>query len=155
MSYSQFKSDFQHIHQSEVYGKNLFKTASRIKFGAQTKKKLEFLYQLEVQTLERYITFSKDTGNENKFPYWWAVKGYFDGIVFAILPWSMAMYLLAKGTKSFTVVWQRLEANSNETNRDFYAYIYAHEKAIEAFAKKELNKEIDSTKPILSLLSRR
>jgi len=153
MTYPQYKSDLFHIHQSEVYGRNLFKTACRVKLNREKKKKLELLYQLEVQTLEKYIVFANENGHEYKFPFWWAAKGYFDGLMFGLLPWGISMYLLAKGTQSFTVVWQRLKIHSSVTNRNFFAYVYAHEKAIETFAESELRGEIESTKPILSLLS--
>jgi len=153
MTYPQYKSDFHHIHQSEVYGKNLFRTACRLKLKGERKKKLELLYQLEIQTLERYIIFANESDQKYKFPFWWAVKGYFDGLVFGLLPWSISMHLLAKGTESFTAIWQRLKTHSSETDRKFFAYVYAHEKAIEAFAKSELKGERESTQSILNLLS--
>lgn len=154
MSYPEYKSDLHHIHQSEVYGSNVFKMAYRLSFNKDKKAKWALLNKLELQTLDRFLAYMQSSNQTYKHPCFWALKGYLEGLVLGLLPWSLAMRLLAKGTESFTAVWLRLKTNSSEADYSFFNYIYAHEKAIEAFALSELKQKSDSTKPILSLLQK-
>jgi len=152
MRYPQYQSDLQHIYQSEVYGANVFKMAGRLTFNRKKKDQWALLYDLEIQTLERFLLYIKETGQRDNYPHIWALKGHIEGLALGLLPWSVAMRLLAKETQSFTKIWHRLKINSKDTEKEFFNYVYAHEKAIEAFAKRELMQENNSAEPIRSLL---
>ncbi|MBL4876662.1 MAG: hypothetical protein JKY10_09245 [Cohaesibacteraceae bacterium] len=154
MSYPELLTDLKHIHQSEVYGSNVFKMAGRLSFDKKKKAKWALLDELELQTLDRFLNYMQDNNRSYHYPYFWALKGHLEGLVLGLLPWSTAMRLLAHGTESFTVIWLRLKTNANETDQKFFSYIYAHEKAIEAFAKHELEQNQDSVKVIMSLLDK-
>lgn len=152
MNYPEYLTDLQHIHKSEVYGYNVFKMAGRLTFSSAKKTKWALLCELEAQTLEQFLDYMAATRQATKYPLFWAIKGHFEGLVLGLLPWRLAMRLLAYETKSFTAIWLRLKTNSSKTDSKFFNYIYAHEKAIEAFALGELKHKATSTKPILSLL---
>jgi len=152
MGYPEYESDLHHIHQSEVYGSNVFKMAGRLTFSSAKSARWALLHELEIQTLERFISYMNATGQEYHYPYGWALKGHLEGFILGLLPWSLAMRILARETQSFIAVWQRLKTNASTPERGFFDYIYAHEKAIEAFATRELALDENSTKPILSLL---
>jgi len=152
MRYPQYQSDLQHIYQSEVYGANVFKVAGRLTLNRKKKDQWALLYDLEIQTLERFLLYIKETGQQNNYPHIWALKGYIEGLVLGLLPWSVAMRLLAKETQSFISIWHRLKINSKGSEKEFFNYVYAHEKAIEAFAKRELMQGNNSIGPVRSLL---
>jgi len=153
MEYLKFKSDLHHIHQSEVYGANVFKVASLLALSSDRKAKWRLLYQLEIQTLERFRTYLEDSGRVDHYPYLWSIKGYLEGLALALMPWPIAMRILARETQSFVAIWQRLKLNACEDERPFFDYVYAHEKAIEAFAKREIESGKNSVEAIRSLLS--
>ena len=48
----------------------------------------------------------------------------------------------------------RLKDHASDADKSFFSYVYAHEKAIEAFAKKELSKDKNSLKAVNELLGR-
>lgn len=68
------------------------------------------------------------------------------------MPWPLAMKLLREGTEPFQEKFLRLKDNAREEDRKFFAYVYAHEKAIEAFARGELSGDRDSLKAVRQLL---
>lgn len=153
INYPEYKSDLHHIHQSEVYGSNVFKMARRLTFNRERKAKWALLYELEVQTLERFLSYMDKTGQDYHHPSVWALRGHFEGIILAVLPWSIAMRLMAHETKSFAAIWQRLKSNFKTSETRFFDYVYAHEKAIEAFAKREYQGKDNSVEPVRSLLN--
>ena len=153
MSYPQFKRDLQHIHESEVFGLASFETAARFTRDTERKEKWLTLAALEEQTLQRYLDYMRETNQAVVEPAGWRLMGYGAGAGLAILPWRLSMKTLVDATAKFQVIFQRLMQNSEETHRDFFAYVFAHEKAIEAFAKKELSKDRNSLKAVNSLLA--
>ena len=152
MRYPQYQSDLQHIYQSEVYGANVFKMAGRLTLSRRKKQQWALLYDLENQTLERFLIYIEETGQQDNYPHIWALRGYIEGLVLGLLPWPIAMRLLAKETQSFLSIWHRLKINSKDSEKGFFDYVYAHEKAIEAFAKQELMQKTNSIGPVRSLL---
>jgi len=152
MRYPQYRSDLHHIHQSEVYGANVFRMAGHLTISPKKKQQWALLYDLEIQTLKRFFTYLDETAQQDSHPFIWSLKGYLEGIILGLLPWSLAMSLLAKETQSFVSIWHRLKINSEDSEKEFFDYIYAHEKAIEAFAKRELKKEKNSIGAVRSLL---
>ena len=148
----QYLSDLHRIHESEVYGIILFKVAEKVALGASRKAKWRALQDLEVQTLERFKTFVGDTHQSQQKVTGWQLKGKIEGLVLGLLPWSISMRLLAKGTEDFQKVFLRLKEQGDENHKKFFSYIYAHEKAIEAFALGELEKSNNSLKAVSALL---
>ena len=152
INYPEYKSDLHHIHQSEVYGANVFKMAQRLTLNPEKKAKWALLHKLEVQTLKRFLGYMNDTRQDVHHPFVWAFRGHIEGVVLGLLPWSIAMRLLAHETKSFTGIWQRLKSNFKDSEIRFFDYVYAHEKAIEGFANREFQQKGNSVVPIISLL---
>lgn len=154
MNYPEYKDDLQRIHESEVYGLAVFDTAARLTLNAERKNKWLALKALEQKTLDRYLSHMQDSGQPVTEPRFWRLKGYVEGAALGLMPWGMAMKLLRDGTQPFQEKFLRLKTNAEGTHQDFFTYVYAHEKAIEAFAMKELAKEQDSLKAVQALLAR-
>ena len=154
MSYPQYKEDLQRIHESEVYGKAVFATAARLTRNAERKAKWLKLHALEEETLARYLAHMAKSGQPVVEPKGWELKGYAEGMALGLMPWKLAMRLLRDGTQPFQEKFLRLKQNSGDAEREFFSYVYAHEKAIEAFAVKELANAQDSMKAVDSLLRR-
>lgn len=72
----------------------------------------------------------------------------------ALMPWRLAMKLVRDATIPCQEKFLRLKNNANQEDQTFFSYVYAHEKAIEAFAKKELSKDASSLQAVKELLSR-
>lgn len=154
MNYPEYKKDLQRIHESEVYGTAVFETAAKLTLNKERKKKWLVLKELEVQTLNRYLEYMQSSGQTVVEPKGWELKGRAEGAALGLMPWPMAMKLLRDATQPFQEKFLRLKKNSSEADQKFFSYIYAHEKALEAFAKKELSKDNNSLKAVQELLDR-
>lgn len=154
MTYPQYKKDLQRIHESEVYGRAVFATAARLTWNAERKAKWLRLQALEEETLARYLAYMARTGQAVVEPKAWELKGYAEGLALGLMPWKLAMRLVRDATGPFQEKFLRLKENSDKAERDFFAFVYAHEKALEAFAVKELANAPDSLKAVESLLAR-
>lgn len=154
MRYPEYQADLQHIHESEVYGRAVFDTAARLTRHPERKQKWLILKALEEQTLQRYLDYMAQTGQTPSEPTLWALKGRAEGAFLAAMPWRMAMKLVRDATGPFQKRFLRLKEHAPPEEREFFAYVYAHEKALESFARKELAGEGDSLKATQSLLAR-
>lgn len=154
MKYPQFTADLQRIHESEVYGRAVFATAARLTRNAERKAKWLTLHALEEETLARYLAYMARTGQPVVEPKVWELKGYAEGAALGLMPWRLAMRLVRDATGPFQEKFLRLKQNCDEAEREFFDFVYAHEKALEAFAVKELANEPDSLKAVESLLAR-
>lgn len=153
MKYPEYKADLQRIHESEVYGLAVFDTAARLTLNAGRKRKWLALKALEQRTLDRYLEYMQASNQSVTEPRSWRLKGCLEGTVLGLLPWRLAMKLLRDGTQPFQQKFLRLKTHAEGVHQDFFNYVYAHEKAIEAFAAKELDREADSLKAVNGLLS--
>lgn len=153
MTYSQYKSDLQNIHESEVYGRAVFDMAARFTINRERKQKWLALKALEDQTLERYLEYMRESGQTVSEPLGWALKGRAEGAALGLLPWRLAMKFVKDATGPFQEKFRRLKENATEADQAFFAYVYAHEKAIEAFAEKELSGTEGSLKAVRDLVS--
>lgn len=153
MTYPDYAADLQRIHESEVYGIALFETAARLTRDPVRRQQWLALKALEAQTLQRYLSHQRATGQPVRHPRAWALKGRAEGAVLGLMPWRLAMTLLRDGTQPFQATFLRLKQQAAEADRPFFAYVYAHEKAIEAFASQELAGEPDSLKAVMALLA--
>lgn len=153
MNYPQYKDDLQRIHESEVYGIALFANAARLTTNASRKQKWLILKALEEQTLERYLAYMRSTQQIVIEPSGWRLKGHGEGTVLGLLPWRLSMTLINKGTAPFQEKFLRLKKNATGVHQEFFAYVYAHEKAIESFAQKELAKDKNSLIAVEYLLA--
>jgi len=154
MTYPQYKKDLQRIHESEVYGYAVFDTAARLTRNKQRKEKWLVLRALEEHTLNRYLAYMQESGQDIVEPTGWALKGRAEGAALGLMPWRLAMKMVRDATQPFQEKFLRLKENAKEEDRKFFSYVYAHEKAIEAFARKELVGETDSLKAARELLER-
>lgn len=154
MAYFQYEQDLQRIHESEVYGIALFDTAARLTWNSRQKKKWLTLKALEEKTLERYLAYMSDSNQPVVEPKGWALKGCLEGAALGLLPRRVSMKLLGDGTAPFQERFLRLKNNAKGKDLEFFAYVYAHEEAIEAFARKELSNDQASLKAVEELLMR-
>lgn len=155
MTYPEYRADLQHIHESEVYGAAVFDTTARLTRDPARRAKWLALKALEDQTLARYLEYMQQTGQPVKEPTGWALKGRAEGAALALMPWRQAMKLVEKATGPFQERFLRLKKHAQGEDAEFFAYVYAHEKAIEAFARKELAGDPNSLKAVESLLAGR
>ncbi len=153
MNYPEYKEDLHHIHESEVYGLALFTAAERSTINKAHKHKWRMLKKLEKQTLNRYLDYMRNSGQKTGTTSYWRLKGYAEGTLLGLMPWPIAMKLLSKGTEPFQERFLRLKRHANESELGFFNYVYDHEKAIEAFADRELAKHRDSLTAVEHLLS--
>ncbi len=154
MNYPEYKADLQRIHESEVFGVAVFDTAARLTRNPERKNKWLTLKALEEKTLARYLDYMQASNQTVVEPTGWRLKGQVEGAALGVMPWRLAMKLLADGTVPFQEKFLRLKTHAQAEHLEFFTYVYAHEKAIEAFAKKELAKAQDSLKAVEALLAR-
>ncbi|MGM0564937.1 MAG: hypothetical protein ACQES2_11445 [Pseudomonadota bacterium] len=154
MNYPEYQKDLQRIHESEVYGLAVFDTAARLTRNPERKKKWLALKALEQQTLDRYLDYMQATNQPIKEPKTWRLKGYIEGTVLGLAPWGIAMKLIEGATGPFQEKFLRLKQNAEGADKDFFTYVYAHEKALETFAQREQAKDPDSLRGVETLLSR-
>lgn len=152
MTYPEYQADLQRIHESEVYGRAVFDTAARLTRDSARKEKWLALKALEEKTLARYLDHMQRTEQPVKKPRGWALKGHAEGAALGVMPWHLAMKLVAAATQPFLERFLRLKDHAHGDDLEFFAYVYAHEKAIEAFARKELAGDSTSMKAVESLL---
>lgn len=152
MNYPQYKKDLQHIHESEVYGVAVFDTVARMTLNPERKAKWLALKALEEKTLQRYLDYMQETKQTVVEPRVWRLKGYAEGLALGLLPWRISMSLIDNATKPFQEKFLRLKQHSEGPHQEFFAYVYAHEKAIEAFAQKELSRDQNSLTAVKNLL---
>lgn len=154
MNYPEYKADLQRIHESEVYGIAVFDTAARLARSPARRQKWLALKALEEQTLQRYLDHMKETGQPVTEPRGWTLKGLAEGAALGLMPWWLAMRLLRNGTQPFQEKFLRLKDHAEGPDKSFFAYVYAHEKALEAFAKRELAGDESSLKAVHDLTGR-
>ena len=153
MSYPEYEKDLQHIHESEIYGRAVFTVAAKVALKAGHKEKWLVLKALEEKTLQRYLDYMADTGQQVVEPKIWELKGYVEGLGLGLMPWRLAMKMVRDATGPFQEKFLRLKENAKDDEREFFAYVYAHEKALESFAQKELDRDEESLKAVKSLLA--
>ncbi len=153
MNYPEYQDDLQRIHESEVYGIAVFNTAASMTLNPSKKKKWLALKALEEKTLERYLAYMRESNQPVKEPTGWHLKGVAEGAALGLLPWRAAMKLLRDATGPFQEKFLRLKNHAEAPHQAFFTYVYAHEKAIEAFASKELAREQSSLKAVEKLLA--
>lgn len=154
MKHPQHGGDLQRIHDSEVYGLAVFGTAARLTRNPERNRKWLTLKALEEKTLGRYLAYMRTSNQPVSEPTAWRLKGHVHGAALGLLPWRLSMKLLADGTVPFQETFLRLKKSAEDAHQEFFSYVYAHERAIEDFAKKELAGSQDSLKAVESLLAR-
>lgn len=152
MRYPEYAKDLQHIHESELYGRAVFSVAAKVTRNPERKNKWLVLKALEEKTLQRYLDYMAATGQPVVEPKIWELKGYAEGLGLGLMPWRLAMKMVRDATGPFQERFLRLKEHASDDEREFFAYVYAHEKALEAFARKELAREADSLQAVESLL---
>jgi hypothetical protein len=154
MIYPEYQADLDRTYESEVFGEVLFSVAARLTRSAERCEKWRRLRDLETQTKERVIEFLDAHRQHASLPAFVRAKGRFLGVLLALLPWSLSMKVLEDGTAPFLAVFERLERNADESSKEFFAYVVAHERAIAEFARRErVGQRAQSIAPVASLLT--
>jgi len=114
------------------------------------------LKELETQTKERLSAFLLAAGLHAREPLMARPFGRAAGALLGVLPWSLAMRILERGTRPYLKVFERLEQGSRNENKAFFAYVTAHERAIAEFARRECKgQKGNSLMPVTKLLQGR
>jgi len=145
--------DLKNINDSLVYGVTLFETVANYTANQQKKEKWLRLKLLVEKTQERYYAYMKDNDKaviNSKFP---VIKGKIEGLGLSVLPWLIFMRLLASGTKPFLKKFQTFVDGSVESEKPFFEFLYAHEKAVESFAKLEMKGDKKSLEQAETLIA--
>lgn len=153
MNYPEYRADLQRIHESEVFGRAVFDTAARLARDSARRDQWLALRALEEKTLARYLDYMRSTAEPVQEPRGWALKGRIAGAALGLMPWRLAMQQVADATRPFLETFRRLEEHAEDEDREFFAYVCAHEKAIEAFAHRELAGESNSLEAVERLLA--
>lgn len=119
MTYPQYQDDLQRIHESEVYGLAVFSMAAQVTRNPERKQKWLALKALEAQTLNRYLAYMQESGQTVVEPKGWALKGHTEGVALGLMPWKIAMQLLAKATLPFQERFLRLKSMPEKRNNRF------------------------------------
>lgn len=152
MSYPQYEADLYEIYKSEVTGEALFGLAAHLSISGYRRLRWRRLAQLETQTKQRYLAYLQSSGREAQYPRSAYCAGIVFGLVFTLLPWSLAMKLLEAGTPSLITVFERLREAASEPDQAFFGYVLAHEQAIAEFARRERGADSQSLAAVDSLL---
>ena len=153
MEMKQASKDLLIALESEVLGEASFRSAYYASFSPERKKKAKALWKLEAQTKLRILEYFKKNNIEAPKLIGSAIKGGVLGIFFPIGPWSMILNTTLKETEHFLKVFNRLEQQAPEEDKELFKYIVAHEMAIKRFEELELEgKNSGSLEPIQALL---
>ena len=141
------------VYLSEVYGESAFRSAFILSSGNK-KRKADLLWRLEKQTKEKVIKYYEHENMVLPLSAFSVMKGSVIGFVFPFFPWSLVMNIILLETKEYLALFERLEMESDESNKIFFKYLVDHEMAIRTFAQKELEKKPkEAEQVIIDLLS--
>lgn len=139
--------------ESEVFGEAFFRTLYYTSVNEQKREKALALWRLESQTRERILDYYHDKGYVVPSPFIQSAKGLFVGLLVSIMPWRIFVEGTLKETQGFLAVFRRLEAGADSDSLGLFAYIVAHEVAIQRFAQMESEGAQDSLAPVYTLLN--
>jgi len=138
----------------EVLGEASLRMAVRLTSNPIRRKKVEVMRQLETQTKNRILDYFKNKNIEIPNLSGVVLKGTVLGILFPLSPWKGIVENTIKETDHYLVLFNRLELNAEEGDRELFRYIVAHEEAIKRFAELEQeNSTADTLKPMTDLLT--
>ena len=133
-------------------GESMFRVMAALSFHPARKLKWQALADLETQTRQRYLDYVADKPDLER-PTPSPLIGWVYGVLFALLPWKIAMRALVNATDDFLEVFNRLYSHASRDDLGFFQYVVAHEQAIKAFATLEVEGESSlSLQPVLDLL---
>jgi len=139
--------------EGEVLGEASFRSGYYASVFSRRKPVVKALWQLEAQTKHRIIKYLHDNHIEAPKYTGAAVKGTAMGLFFPIAPWRQILQQTLEETQRYLTVFHRMEAQADAKDKPLFAYIVAHELAIQRFAEIELGDSgEDSLAPILALL---
>jgi len=152
-----YQRDLNKLYYSEVLGEVLFDTAARCTRESDDQRmKWLKLKELETQTKERLSAFLLAAGQHVRQPVMAMPFGRVAGTLLGRLPWPLSMRLLARGTRPYLKVFERLEQGARNETKAFFAYVVAHERAIAEFARRECRgQKGNSLMPVTKLLQGR
>ncbi len=136
---SRYGKDLHRLLKSEVYGETIFRVWMRLTFIPERRHKLKRVWRLEAQTKERVLEiFHKE---KRKTPPLIPIKlkAAIIGILASFIPWRIIMKMGLDSTAKYLPVFERLEHSCQPEDRDLFAYIVAHERALEAFIRMEID----------------
>ena len=152
MSYAGYQRDLDRTLGSEVLGERLFAVAARLTRKPERRAKWLALRDLETQTRQRIEAFLEERGEEASVPAFTGAQALLFGVALGLLPWSLSMRLLQDGTGPFLEIFERLERAADPDSRAFFAYVVAHERAIERFARSEQAGEEETSLDVVEAL---
>ena len=146
-------NDLVEALKCEVLGEASLRTAARLTFNSARKEKVEVMRQLETQTKNRILDYFQRENLAIPSLSGVVLKGTILGMLFPLSPWKGIIDNTIKETDHYLVLFNRLEENALEEDKELFKYIVAHEVAIKAFAVLEQKNADNSLKPMTDLLT--
>lgn len=142
---SRYEKDLHRLLKSEVYGEAIFRVWMRLTFIPERRHKLKCVWRLEAQTKERVLEFFRK--EKRKTPHLMPIKlkAAIIGTLAPFIPWRIIMKKGLDATAKFLPVFERLEHLCQPGDGDLFGYIVAHERALEAFARMELDGQTNNS----------
>jgi pimeloyl-ACP methyl ester carboxylesterase len=150
-----YQRDLDTVAQSEVFGEATFAAAARWTRRPDRRRVWEVLRALEAQTKSRLDAYLSDHGVSADPGHMTRARGMLAGVVLALLPWRVAMWLLERATPPTLAAFERLAAHAPSDTSPFFEYLVAREQAIAAVsraARRHDAEASDSLGPVVALL---
>ncbi len=145
--------DLDRTLASEVLGEIVFDAAARWARTPERREKWLRLRELEARTRRRLLEFLETHREHAQPPRLPRLTGRAVGTALGLLPWSLAMRTLERGTRAYLETFERLARNATGSEGEFFCYVVAHEQAIAEFARRELAGQAQrSLEPVARLL---
>lgn len=138
----------------EVLGESSLRMAARLTLNTERRQKVEVMRQLETQTKNRILDYFQRNNLEVPSMSGVVLKGTILGMLFPLSPWKGIVDNTIKETDHYLVLFNRLEENAAEKDKELFQYIVAHEEGIKRFAQLEQeNSGVNTLKPMTDLLA--
>jgi hypothetical protein len=139
--------------QGEVYGEALFRGLAERTTDAARAYKWRVLERLETETKERIRPLAEQLCGEVGEEASERERGEKDAAKFSPIPWPSLMGGFRNELLNFVASFEELEAAGPDEDRGLLQQITAHERALLAFAEREVDGRGDaSLDPVLDLL---
>jgi len=138
----------------ETLGEASLRVAACLTVNPKRRRKVEVMRQLETQTKNRILDYFNQNNIETPNLTGVVLKGAIFGVLFPLSPWEGIIKNTIKETEHYLELFNRLEFNAPEDDKELFKYIVAHEEAIKRFAELESQScDSDTLKPMTDLLT--
>jgi hypothetical protein len=153
---SEYGTYVEERFQGEVYGEALFRTMADLCEDPERAGKLRVLQQLERETKETLLPAVREAGHPGEARPERIAEGEALGARLAKAPWNELMLGFQKELERFVREFEAAERLAPSGKEGLLRHVTAHEKALLAFATRELAGDAPgaSLEPVIALLRR-